>query len=126
MYNIGQGTVTLLDHNEEYVVTFPSGFGRSILTVPWVELGGKVSINCPQTGYSANIEFKCKQFFSSDVNKVIRLMFLVIDEIYRHRVILRKSRLEIILLRTYIDEKNVSSKHGKPRDPFNEKIVSIR
>ena len=39
MYNIGQGTVNLLDHNEEYVVTFPSGFGRSILTVPWVELG---------------------------------------------------------------------------------------
>ena len=70
MYNIGQGTVNLLDHNEEYVVTFPSGFGRSILTVPWVELGGKVSVNCPQTGYMANIEFKCKQFFSSDVNKV--------------------------------------------------------
>lgn len=60
-----------MDHGEEYVVTFPSGFGRSILTVPWVELGGKVSINCPQTGYIANIEFKCKQFFSSDVNKVM-------------------------------------------------------
>ena len=71
MHNIGQGTVTLMDHGEEYVVTFPSGFGRRILTVPWVELGGKVSINCPQTGYIANIEFKCKQFFSSDVNKVM-------------------------------------------------------
>ena len=70
VYNIGQGSVKLLDHDEEYVCTFPSGFGRSILTVPWVELGGKVSVNCPQTGYAANIEFKCKQFFSSDVNKV--------------------------------------------------------
>lgn len=62
--------MTLLDHNEEYTTTFPSGFGRSILTVPWIELGGKVCLTCPQTGYSANIEFKCKQFFSSDVNKV--------------------------------------------------------
>merc|ERR1711962_1936013 len=70
VYHIGQGKLTLLDHNEEYVVTFPSGFGRSILTVPWVELGGKVSINCPQTNYVANIEFKCKQFFSAEVNKV--------------------------------------------------------
>ena len=70
-----------MDHGEEYVVTFPSGFGRSILTVPWVELGGKVSINCPQTGYIANIEFKCKQFFSSDVNKV--RIFSVIGFIFR-------------------------------------------
>ena len=60
-----------MDLGEEYEVTFPSGFGRSILTVPWVELGGKCSIKCIQTGYEANIEFKCKQFFSSDVNKVI-------------------------------------------------------
>ena len=71
MHNIGKGTVTLMDLGEEYEVTFPSGFGRSILTVPWVELGGKCSIKCIQTGYEANIEFKCKQFFSSDVNKVI-------------------------------------------------------
>ena len=59
-----------MDHNEEYITTFPSGYGRSILTVPWIELGGKVQITCPKTQYVANIEFKCKQFFSSDVNKV--------------------------------------------------------
>ena len=42
VHNVGQGTVTLLDHGgEEYVATFPSGFCRSILTVPWVELGGQ-------------------------------------------------------------------------------------
>ena len=63
--------MSLLDLNEDYIVTFPSGFGRSILTVPWVELGGKVSIQCPQTGYVSQVEFKCKQFFSSDVNKVL-------------------------------------------------------
>ena len=48
---------------EEYRATFPSGYGRSILTVPWVELGGKVDLGCEKTGYSAVIEFKCKQFF---------------------------------------------------------------
>ncbi len=70
MHNIGQGKLLLIDQDEEYICTFPSGFARSILTVPWVELGGKVSITCPKTNYLANIEFKCKQFFSSDVNKV--------------------------------------------------------
>ena len=70
VHNLGQGKLTLMDHDEEYICTFPSAYGRSILTVPWVELGGKVSITCPQTNYHANIEFKCKQFFSSDVNKV--------------------------------------------------------
>jgi oxysterol-binding protein-related protein 9/10/11 len=67
---MGHGTVNLLDLDEEYIATFPSAFGRSILTVPWVELGGKVNIQCPKTGYVANIEFKCKPFFSSEVNKV--------------------------------------------------------
>ncbi|TRY74648.1 hypothetical protein TCAL_01622 [Tigriopus californicus] len=71
VHNVGQGKLTLLDHKEEYICTFPSGYGRSILTVPWIELGGKVSLICPATGYSANIEFKCKQFFSSDVNKIV-------------------------------------------------------
>ena len=59
-----------MEHGEEYKATFPSGYGRSILTVPWVELGGKVDIVCQKTGYSAAVEFKCKQFFSSDCNKV--------------------------------------------------------
>ncbi len=76
VHNLGQGTVNLLDLDEEYIATFPSAYGRSILTVPWVELGGKVNIQCPKTGYVANIEFKCKPFFSSDVNKVIKHIFL--------------------------------------------------
>lgn len=41
--NIGSGTVILHDYDEEYTVTFPSGYGRSIMSTPWVELGGKVS-----------------------------------------------------------------------------------
>ena len=51
-----------MNHNEEYIATLPSAYGRSILTVPWVELGGKCVINCPQTGYSAHIEFHCKVY----------------------------------------------------------------
>ena len=60
VHNIGQASVYLLDKGEEYIVTFPSAYGRSILTVPWIELGGSVSVQCPQTGYSANIEFLTK------------------------------------------------------------------
>lgn len=52
--------IVLMSHNEEYIATLPSAYGRSILTVPWVELGGKCVINCPQTGYSAHMEFHCK------------------------------------------------------------------
>ena len=37
---IGEGKVRLVESGEEYVVTFPSGYCRSILTTPWVELGG--------------------------------------------------------------------------------------
>jgi len=75
VHNVGEGVVTLHEHGEEYRATFPSGYGRSILTVPWVELGGKVDLGCEKTGYSAVIEFKCKQFFSSDVNKVSAEVF---------------------------------------------------
>jgi len=75
VHNVGEGRITLMDHGEDYVATFPSGYGRSILTTPWLELGGKVSITCPQTGYRAEVEFKCKQFFSSECNKVSAEVF---------------------------------------------------
>ena len=42
VHNVGEGRITLMDHGEDYVATFPSGYGRSILTTPWLELGGKV------------------------------------------------------------------------------------
>jgi hypothetical protein len=37
----------------------------SILGVPWFEMGGKVSIECEKTGYSASIEFLTKVSFST-------------------------------------------------------------
>lgn len=63
VHNIGRGSIFLMDHNEEYLVNFPSAYGRSILAVPWIELGGSVCISCPQTGYAANIEFLTKVSF---------------------------------------------------------------
>ena len=30
------------------------------MTVPWIELGGKITITCAKTGYYANIEFHTK------------------------------------------------------------------
>ena len=42
----------------------------TIMTTPWVELGGSCKISCPQSGYSANIEFKRKPFWGAEYNKV--------------------------------------------------------
>ena len=57
---IGKAVLSILDRDEEYLITFPSGYGRSILTQPWFEMGGQVSITCPKTNYSAEIEFLTK------------------------------------------------------------------
>jgi len=43
---------------------------RSILTVPWIELGGSVEIKCPQSGYYANVEFLTKPFYGGKRNRV--------------------------------------------------------
>lgn len=71
VHNIGQGVIKLLKHNETYVCTFPSAYGRSILTIPWVELGGSVNISCEQTGYSASIEFVTKPFYGGKKHRVM-------------------------------------------------------
>lgn len=71
VHNIGQGVINLLKHGETYVCTFPSAYGRSILTIPWVELGGSVNISCVQTGYSASIEFVTKPFYGGKKHRVM-------------------------------------------------------
>lgn len=43
---------------------------RSILTVPWIELGGNVTITCPQTGYHADIDFITKPFYGGKRNRI--------------------------------------------------------
>ncbi|KAE9418547.1 hypothetical protein Angca_007525, partial [Angiostrongylus cantonensis] len=73
--NIGSGTVTLHDHGEKYTVTFPSGYGRSIMSTPWVELGGKVKITCEKTGYYADIDFLTKPFFGGKPHRIQANLF---------------------------------------------------
>uniref|UniRef100_A0A3Q3E7Y5 Uncharacterized protein n=1 Tax=Hippocampus comes TaxID=109280 RepID=A0A3Q3E7Y5_HIPCM len=63
------GCLTLLEHDEEYTFTLPCAYARSILTVPWVELGGKVNITCTKTGYAAVITFQTKPFYGGKLHK---------------------------------------------------------
>ncbi|KAF3707292.1 Oxysterol-binding protein-related protein 10 [Channa argus] len=67
---VGEGVLCLLEHDEEYIFTLPCAYARSILTVPWVELGGKVSINCVKSGYSATVTFHTKPFYGGKVHRV--------------------------------------------------------
>ncbi|CAI6348338.1 unnamed protein product [Macrosiphum euphorbiae] len=75
VHHVGQGIVRLLKHKEEYISTFPSGYGRSILTVPWIELGGSVTISCPQTGYHCDIEFHTKPFYGGKKHRITAEVF---------------------------------------------------
>ncbi|XP_072505541.1 oxysterol-binding protein-related protein 9 isoform X9 [Notamacropus eugenii] len=75
VHNIGQGCVSCLEYDEHYILTFPNGYGRSILTVPWVELGGECSINCSKTGYSANIIFHTKPFYGGKKHRITAEIF---------------------------------------------------
>uniref|UniRef100_A0A2I3G1Z6 Oxysterol-binding protein n=1 Tax=Nomascus leucogenys TaxID=61853 RepID=A0A2I3G1Z6_NOMLE len=75
VHNIGQGCVSCLDYDEHYILTFPNGYGRSILTVPWVELGGECNINCSKTGYSANIIFQTKPFYGGKKHRITAEVF---------------------------------------------------
>ena len=43
---------------------------RSILTVPWVELGGKITISCAKTGYHAAVDFLTKPFYGGKKHKI--------------------------------------------------------
>uniref|UniRef100_A0A673YSX8 Oxysterol-binding protein n=1 Tax=Salmo trutta TaxID=8032 RepID=A0A673YSX8_SALTR len=75
VHNIGQGCVSCLEHDEHYILTFPNGYGRSILTVPWVELGGECNINCSKTGYSASIMFHTKPFYGGKKHRITAEIF---------------------------------------------------
>ncbi|XP_035825242.1 oxysterol-binding protein-related protein 9 isoform X2 [Aplysia californica] len=75
VHMIGQCVLSVLDYDEEYTLSFPSGYGRSILTVPWVELGGKININCAKSGYSSLVEFQTKPFYGSRKHRVVANIF---------------------------------------------------
>ncbi|NXN02773.1 OSBL9 protein, partial [Sylvia borin] len=89
VHNIGQGCVTCLDHDEHYILTFPNGYARqvdalisififnalSILTVPWIELGGECSISCSKTGYNTSIVFHTKPFYGGKKHRITAEIF---------------------------------------------------
>ncbi|KAM9130183.1 oxysterol-binding protein-related protein 9 isoform 1-T1 [Pangshura tecta] len=75
VHSIGQGCVTCLDYDEHYILTFPNGYGRSILTVPWIELGGECSISCSKTGYNASIVFHTKPFYGGKKHRITAEIF---------------------------------------------------
>ncbi len=57
----GHVKLILLNRGEEYIITLPYANCKGILLGKLtMELGGKVSIECVKTGYSAEIEFKLK------------------------------------------------------------------
>lgn len=70
VHNVGKGVVNLLNRGEEYILTFPEGYARSIFMVPWIELGGATTITCAQTVYKANIEFLTKPFYGGKRNRI--------------------------------------------------------
>ncbi|KAF7638107.1 Oxysterol-binding protein [Meloidogyne graminicola] len=70
VHHIGNGTVILHNYGEQYVVTFPSAYGRSIMSTPWIELGGKVEIHCEKTQYRAEIEFLTKPIFRGKPHQI--------------------------------------------------------
>uniref|UniRef100_A0A670JV92 Uncharacterized protein n=1 Tax=Podarcis muralis TaxID=64176 RepID=A0A670JV92_PODMU len=69
------GILYLLEHGEEYVFTLPCAYARSILNgVPWVELGGKVSILCAKSGYSLQ-SHSTQAFLWGKSTQVRKLLF---------------------------------------------------
>ncbi|XP_066996822.2 oxysterol-binding protein-related protein 11 isoform X2 [Anabrus simplex] len=67
---VGDVSLYLGTHGERYDFTLPAAYARSIISVPWVELGGKVTISCSTTGYSANVIFHTKPFYGGKVHQV--------------------------------------------------------
>ncbi|WAR03629.1 OSB11-like protein [Mya arenaria] len=67
---VGKVVLKLLDFDEEYVFSLPSAYARSILTTPWVEMGDRINMTCPQTNFSAGIIFHTKPFYGGRLHRV--------------------------------------------------------
>jgi hypothetical protein len=67
---VGQLILKLDGFNEEYVITLPNFYTRSIVTNPWVELGDECFIVCLDTGYTTSINFELKPFYGDTSNQV--------------------------------------------------------
>jgi hypothetical protein len=57
----GTARITLINKGEDYIMTMPYANCKGILVGRLtMELGGKITIICEKTRYSADIEFKLK------------------------------------------------------------------
>ncbi|KAL7670534.1 hypothetical protein ACOME3_005469 [Neoechinorhynchus agilis] len=96
VHMVGLTRLRLLQYGEEYIMTFPSAYGRSIFSIPWFELGGKVYIECKQTGYRSDIDFQTKPFYGGKKNRVLgtishdRRTLYTIDGEWNDRIYIRK------------------------------------
>lgn len=67
------GTLTLLPRGEHYTLSSPYAHCKGILMGTLsMELGGKVTIDCENTGYKTELEFKLKPFLGgSDQTNIV-------------------------------------------------------
>lgn len=68
---VGEGIFSLLEYGEEYIFFLFCVYVWLILIVFWVELGGKVSVNCVKIGYLVSIIFYIKLFYGGKLYWVI-------------------------------------------------------
>ncbi|XP_050411094.1 oxysterol-binding protein-related protein 8 isoform X2 [Patella vulgata] len=62
----GTAKLTFLKRGEDYFITMPYAHCKGILIgTLTMEMGGKITINCPKTGYRCDLEFKLKPFLGS-------------------------------------------------------------
>jgi len=66
----GDLVVQLEQLNEKYEMSYPIMYLRSVITEPWMEFGGKVQINCPETKVSASLLFQVKPFYGGQPHQV--------------------------------------------------------
>lgn len=82
-------TLNLLSYGESYVFTFPCAYLRCMLTVPWIELGGRVSITCASTGYNASVTFHTKvSLFLYNFLRILDVKLVFPKVLYKSRFIL--------------------------------------
>ncbi|GFR60300.1 oxysterol-binding protein [Elysia marginata] len=62
----GIATLTFLERGEDYYITMPYAHCKGILVgTLTMEMGGKVTLDCPKTGYHCDLDFKLKPFFGN-------------------------------------------------------------
>ena len=115
----------LLDINETYKINFPSGYCRSILTVPWVELGGECQITS-STGYRADVKFHTKPMFGGKLHRVTCNAFEpdVRFWISLNGVIFYFRQLNLLLILMAIGMLNISGRLIR-KVPLNSSILAL-